>query len=280
MGIAENSYTQNLKLLDDMNERKKQSIALPIDVNKIKLLVLAKKEDVIALKEDYKNLTNLIEKAIWHDVRMELVPKDPSDYHTLDIKFENDYEKFTQNSRTYKILEKLEKQSSLEVKKVASDLLPSTNLLIGYKVEGDEWGINGENDLLYAGISLQWPFPNQVERAQYRVSKIEHKKTKLSNQNKYLELQANLKNLYLGIKREKELIKIAELKMNLAEDILKDEAENYSFGKVTLNDYIDAVNLYDQNKFNKITHTVQIKKLLVEWLRLTDSLVAESSVMR
>ena len=64
-------------------------------------------------------------------------------------------------------------------------------------------------------------------------------------------------------------------KIVLSEEILKDEAENYSFGKVTLNDYIDAVNRVDENKFNRILHTVNLKKLLVEWLRLTDRLVVK-----
>ena len=151
--------------------------------------------------------------------------------------------------------------------------MPSTNLLIGYKVDGDEWKIRNDDNLFYAGISVDWPFPDQVEKAEYEVSRIEYKKTKLSNQNKYLELYTNLKNIYLEINREKELIIIVDKKLRLSTDILKDEAENYSFGKITLNDYIAAVNLVDQVKFSKISHIVQLKKYLVEWKRLTDQLI-------
>ncbi|MBU4304032.1 MAG: TolC family protein [Candidatus Omnitrophica bacterium] len=223
-------------------------------------------------------LTNLIKNAVRYGGDKGLLPREPSCYHVIDIDFKRDYERFTAQSRTCNILSMLEQKSSLEVKKNAADLLPSTNLLIGYKVEGDAWQVKNEDNLLYAGISLDWPFPHQVQSAEHEIARIEHKKTKLSNRNKYLELEVNLKNIFLSIERETELIRIIEEKIKLSEDVLKDEAENYSYGKVTLNDYIDAVNRLDRNKFSKITHLVQLKKLTVEWLRLTDSLVGENSL--
>ena len=64
----------------------------------------------------------------------------------------------------------------------------------------------------------------------------------------------------------------------MSEAIVRDEKENYSYGKVTLKDLIDEVNKLEDNKFNKIFHSVQLKKLIVEWLRLTDTLVGENKL--
>ena len=64
------------------------------------------------------------------------------------------------------------------------------------------------------------------------------------------------------------MIRIAEAKIQLAEAVLTDESKNYSFGKISLNDYIDAVNKVDLNRFNKILHIVQMKKYLLEWFAL------------
>ena len=97
----------------------------------------------------------------------------------------------------------------------------------------------------------------------------------LSNKNKYEDLHTNLKNLYLQIQREQKLIGISKTKITLAEAVLKDEAENYSYGKVTLNDYITAVNLVDENRFSYTENSVKLNKLLIEWLRLTDQLVGK-----
>jgi hypothetical protein len=58
---------------------------------------------------------------------------------------------------------------------------------------------------------------------------------------------------------------------------LEDETKNYSYGKVSLNDFIDAVNRVDESRFNKILRSVQLKMLVTEWLRMTDQLVLNVS---
>jgi hypothetical protein len=271
--ISRASYKENLKLLDNINKRRKQKIALPIDVNKVKLLVIGKRERVIALEEVYNNLTNLIQKSIRIETGRPIIPSNAFAYQEMDVDFERDYVRFQEESRTYEILDLLEEKSSLEVAKAADDLLPSTNLLLGYKVSGEDWDLDNNERMVFVGFSVEWPFPDEVDRAAHEVSIIDERKTKLSSQNKYIQIFTDLKNLDIAISRERKLLEIAEEKIKLSEDILKEESENYSFGKVTLNDYIDAVNRLDVNRFNKIFRIVQMNKLMVEWLRLTDILV-------
>jgi outer membrane protein TolC len=272
--VGEASYASNQKLLDNILERQRQKIALPIDVNKMKLLLIGKKENVIVLQEVYDGISNLIFKAIRHKGARPFIPVKP-DSPVQDVQFATDYQAFTETSRTYRILRLLEQQGSMEVKKTADDLLPSTNLLLGYQLDGQDWGIREQERTWFAGISLRWPIGRSVDKANYKIAEIQYKKTQLSNQDKYEELHTNLKNLFQQIRREQKLIKVSEKKIQLAESILKDEAENYSFGKVTLNDYLSAVNQLDENRFRYTEHTVQLNKLLVEWLRLTDQLVGE-----
>lgn len=273
--VGNASYRSNLKLLDNIHERQRQNIALPVDVNKMKLLVADKKESLIVLQETYNNITNLISKAIRYSAGPALIPVRPARPATR-IQFARDYEAFTRTSRTYSTLNLLERQGTLEVKKAADDLLPSTNLLLGYKLEGNDWDIRQRDRAAFAGFSIEWPIGQTVGKAKHSIAKIERQKTVLSNKNKYEELHTNLKNLDQQINRELELIGVADNKIRLAEAILKDEAENYSFGKINLNDYLDAVNRVDENHFNRIDHMVQLNKLLVEWLRLTDKLVDKS----
>ena len=270
--VGQASYRSNQRLMKNILERQRQNIALPVDVNKMKLLLLGKKENLVVLEEIYSNLSNLIFKSINNISKFHYIPVKP-EHPAAEVEFERDYKNFTQNSRTYKILRLLEQQGTLQVKKAADDLLPSTNLLLGYKLDGKDWGIKQQERNFFAGISLRWPLGRTVDKAKYQVSKIEHKKTVLSNLNKYAELETNLKNIYLQIKREQKLITMSQQKTSLSEAILKDESENYSFGKITLNDYITAVNRVDENKFSHTEHQVQLNKLLLEWLRITDKLV-------
>lgn len=276
--VGKASYRSNQKLMENMLDRQRQKIALPIDVNKMELSLVEKKENIIVLQEIYDSISNLVFKAIRHKASDPYVPTKPR-RPASQVQFEQDYEKFTQNSRTYKVLRRLEQQGTLQVAKAADDLLPSTNLLLGYQLDGEDWGLRNSENSYFAGISLKWPIGRSVDKAKQRITQIEHKKTLLSNQNKYEELQTNLKNLYQQVQREQTLIQVAEKKIKLAEAILRDETENYSFGKVTLNDYIDAVNRVDENRFSYTEHTVKLNKLLIEWLRLTDQLVDEQQVL-
>jgi len=130
------------------------------------------------------------------------------------------------------------------------------------------------------GVSLELPLPGQVERAKYKTAKIQSEKTELETINLAVKLQADLEVLYKNILMEKELMQIADEKIGLAEDILADETENYSYGKIDLNDLILEVNKLDDAKFKKILHEVNLKVYLVEWLRLTDSLVKKEEVLK
>ena len=102
----------------------------------------------------------------------------------------------------------------------------------------------------------------------------------MANENKYIQLETDLRNLYIQIERERKLILTADEKIVLAESILKDETINYSYGKVTLNDFIDAVNRVDENRFNKIIHSVQLKILMTEWMRLRDQLISRKDIKK
>lgn len=271
--VGEQSYRENLKLLDNILEREQQKIALPVDVNKVKLLVLSKQENVVELKEVLRRYQNLIYTAIRYDESKTLIPFNPDQDYEADIIFERDYPIFEQSSRTYQLLKMLLDKSALDVDKEADDLLPSISLNVGYRVDGDFWKVENEDNLLYGGVSLAWPLGDQVDRAEHQVAKIEFEKQSLSNQNTFFALKTSLHNLSLQMEREEELITIARQKIELAQAVLSDEAENYSFGKISLNDYIDAVNRVDEQKFNLTQHLVDRKKLIVEWLRLTDQLV-------
>ncbi len=276
--VGELSYRSNQKLMENILDRQRQKIALPIDVNKMKLLLIGKQENVIVLQEIYDSYVNLISKAINNKNNISYIPAKPEPPAALQ-NFKQDYDDFIKQSRTYKVFNMLEQQGGLEVKRIADDLLPSTRLLLGYQLEGQDWGIEESNDNLFAGISLRWPIGKSVNKAKKQVAQIEHKKTILSNKNKYAELRINLKNLFIQVQREKKLVEVAQQKIKLSESVLKDEAENYSYGKVTLNDYISAVNRVDENQFSYTDHSVQLNKLLIEWLRLTDQLVNEKQLI-
>ncbi|MFH1063114.1 MAG: TolC family protein [Candidatus Omnitrophota bacterium] len=278
LNIGRSSYQDNLKLLKNIEDRRKSSIALPIDVNKIKLQVLAKKEKLIELEEAYNNKFNFIQTALRFKHTQALIPQEPRMYADFVISFDADFGKFWKHSRTYQMLELLKSKTSLEVDKEADDLLPSINLRLGYKMNGDELKIDNDQGMVFAGISLNWPFSDQVDRAEYETAKIQARKTGLQATNTHYRLFRDIRNLALQIEKERQLVETDKEKISLARLILVDEEENYSYGKVTLNDYIASVNVLDEDRFKLIEHNAQYQKLIVEWLRITDSLIGKKQI--
>jgi outer membrane protein TolC len=272
---AQNSYNENVKLLENIKERQKYKIALPVDVNKISLQVTAKQEGLITLKNQYQEYLNMVKESIRYDKSKDLQPQTPPVYNNTVIDFETDYKSFSQKSRTCQILTMLEEKASFEVDKYADELLPSIDVTAGYSAEGTGHDIDNSRHMAYIGASVDWPLPGQAEQAQYETSKIGLKKTRISSENIRLRLYTDLKNLYDKIEDERKLILLAEDKIEYAQSIVDDEKKNYSLGRTTLNDLIDEVNKLEDNKFNKIYHEVELKRLIVEWLRLTDNLVRE-----
>jgi outer membrane protein TolC len=272
---ASNSYNENVKLLENIKERQANKVALPLDVNKIAIQVIAKKENMISLAVEYDKYLNLIKKAMRFEDEQELVPESSFLYNLVDADFDNSYQDFQTQSRTYQVLSLLEEKSAVNLDRDANALLPSIDLLFGYKKDGGGYDLKDSADIVYGGLLLEWPFLGQIERAQYEISKIALDKRRLSNEGVYAQLYTTLRNLYDAIELEKKLIVIADEKIVLAESIVEEERKNYSYGKVTLKDLIDEINSLEDSKFSKIAHTVQLRKLVIEWMRLTDTLVTE-----
>ncbi len=275
---AERSYNENIKLLKNVEERQKNNIALPVDVNKVKLQVLLKKETLLSVKRQFKQDTNLVRKSIGYDTEEGIIPSTSDQYDDVVIDFEKEYREFREKSRTARMLDLLEKKSDLEVDKDADDLLPSIELFAEYSIKADDRELENDDKRVMAGLTLEYPFPGQVEHAEYKTSKIESRRQKLETINTHILIYTRLRNLYREIENTRELIKIAEEKIKTASSIVDDDTVNYSYGKVILNNFIDEVNQLDANRFSKIQYSIKLKKLIIDWLTLTDRLVRKKDL--
>lgn len=275
--VGRSSYQSNLKLLENILDRQTQKIALPIDVNKVRLQVVSKQERLLELEEAYAAQRHIIERMIRYDQEAELVPAVPENPRQDDWDFDKQFNGFQQTSRTFDILRKLETRSALAVFREADDLLPSLDLLVTYQQDGRNYALENETESLYTGLQFEWPIGHQLDRAQYQVARIQERQTRLHTTNVYYQLYTHLRNLFLSLNRESKLIVIAAERIDLAQAVLTDEAENYSFGRITLNDYIQAVNALDTSRFNQIAHQLTYQELQIEWLRLTDQLIVSEA---
>ncbi|MDA0990245.1 MAG: TolC family protein [Verrucomicrobia bacterium] len=278
--IAQSSYQQNRKLLENMQARAKQQVALPIDVNKSQLQLLAKQEALVEREATLADRREDIARILRRPLPSTVTPSETDAWTTPPDDWVAAIRDDSEVSRTFSILNLLETRSDLDVERSASDLLPSLDLELGYRIRGDDYGIKRADDLAYAGVVLEWPFGDQVRTAEHELAQIDARRARLTTVNTRQRLTSRLQRLGLQVERERALIAIAEEKIKLAADILKAEEENYSFGKVTLNDYIAAVNRLDASRFEKVQHDVLYRSLLIDWLRLSDRLIDPEAIPR
>ncbi|MFH1768580.1 MAG: efflux RND transporter permease subunit [Candidatus Omnitrophota bacterium] len=266
-------YEENLKLLDNIRQRQKSNIAHQVDVNKIELQVLAKKEDMIKEESAYRQLLNSVHKAMRYDGKEELKPA-PLNILEEESDFNNVWAIFSKESRTARVLSLIEEKTGVQAARYADELLPSIKVYAGYQANGDGYALKDSPGELFAGIEIELPFGGgEHERARYETARINEKKARLSHSNRLVSLKTDVGNLYEAIQRERSLYELADKKLVLAEEVLKDETENYSYGRISLNDLIRAVTDRDSKRFDKTARMAELNRLFIECLRITDRLL-------
>ncbi len=124
-------------------------------------------------------------------------------------------------------------------------------------------------------MQLGLPIGRQQLKALHAVSKITAKQTKLSIANLKIKLQSDLKKLYGELQTEKQLVAILKRKLRLARSIMYDERKKYRQARSTLKNFIESIDEYDSYRYQLVLHKTNMSILTVEWLRLTDQLVAK-----
>lgn len=270
---AAQSISDYAKSLHALVKRKRRyRIALAEDVYKIHLQELTAKETLVTLKDKYRSLLNDISETAGLKDKS-IIPKNPRIENIDEFFTEEEIAKRINNSRTLKMLNLLNKKGILTTQIAKHNLLPSASFFTGYAMLGRNYTIESPDRKVYAGLSLELSFGKQKEKAAYAVAQLDLKNEKIKKENSLLLFRKNLFKLYSELQREKELIDLFSTKLDLAKKILKAERQNYNIGKATLNELITAQNNVVSNQYDNIYHKIYYQKLLLEWRRLTDTLI-------
>lgn len=181
--------------------------------------------------------------------------------------------------RTLEMLEKIEAQAKLEGAYFEDDLLPSANAWVKYNAAGDSapfWGgSSNQSEELTIGFTAAYPIGNTQGRAAAELARVMVRVAEAGTMNKRILLESTLANLEARIEALAQKVDLAERRLAVARRILATETSYYQRGRITLNDYIRAVNEVENLVFRIDDLKVEQASLYVEWLRLSDSLVVE-----
>lgn len=265
---AVSSFKENTKVLESIKNRKLRKIANDTDVNKLELQLLTKNEQVIRFKANFFETSRQLKRVINETSSREVLPERSIVLDTLPNSFNEELLIIKKESRTFDLFSKIKSETSLDVDRAVRDLLPSVSLSATLFNKSLTYG--------NVGLSFNLPLHNKSAKADYELSKLNALKMDVQTLTDERELITTIRNIYASLVTQKRLIAIASSKRKLARKILDAESENYSFGKVTLNDYIGAVNRFDSLRLDEIERKINYQILSVEWKRLTDRLVVKT----
>ncbi len=265
------SVKEGHKLLQNIQAKKHRYIANQVDVDKARLQVINKAERVRATLETYQKQSIRIAHAMGKELTTAISPDTINAVTFYQKQVEENLSSFSFDStRTAKIYAALHISDSLKIEVIKDGLQPSLSLYGGINVSDDS---PSENAKLMAGLTLSFPMYQTHKKAEIETIKIDQRQTSLSSKNVQSKLNMKLTQIQYSMGSKRKAIVIAEEKRALSESILKAESEDYLYGRVSLNDLIQALNTLQTNRLNSVNTRIELARLWVEALDLSDQLI-------
>ena len=265
---AENAAADAEKLLGNIRERRRRNVALRVDVDKVRLQVLDKQDRLLQLRHQWEAQAREIGRVTGMEDPLAFAPVNPQGNWKWDAAWVDAFEK---DSRTVRLLETAAGLDTAQLRRIKDDLLPSLKAGVAYG--GSQTGGADPAGDVTAFLNLDIPLGHQKERARAGQAEVSLQRRQAANQDSLGRAMVSLRNLAAEIALEDRRIELTLEKISLSERILKDENENYSYGRATLNDLIRFVQGLEDDRFALVQRQAARTVLVLEALRLSDRLV-------
>jgi outer membrane protein TolC len=258
------------KLLRDMESRKRNHIATNLDLNKMRVQLLSKKEALLKAELQLFNTKETLSGIIRETMPSTWKPTLPPSLEKPDF---NKTEVYLNESRTATLIrlsESILDNQSLINKNM---LAPDVDVALSFSSTSTSGG--EATDKLLAHIAIPLPFASKHEKASVEKTKIETNIAKANNQLSQEKWEQHLTVIKKSYKKEATLLSIYKRKVRYLKRIVRDERKEFRTGRSTLNQLIQALNNLESANTQRLIHAHQVERLNVEWKQLTDTLVQQ-----
>lgn len=265
---------ETLTLLDNVTRKKRQNIASGTDLKRARLQTALRTENELQSRANLETLSGGVRRIIGETSDTSYIPDLSINMEERLNNINIDIEKFLRVSRSRTIYDQQENIRATDLKIVKENLKPSANLLLGFNIDNSQrfsTPINREEAVI--GVNVDIPFDNSVVNAQIQEASYELLKAKLARKSFQDAIRESLIVIRNQILRQRELLKVSREKRDLSSEIVKEQTRRYLIGRVTLDRLIEDRNHEAQYEFAYQSELINLNKLIVQWLALTDQLV-------
>ena len=273
--LAQSSLAESQKVLQSVLKRQRNNIANQTDVAKVRLQVLNKEEQLIISKQqaDQQKIHIAYAMGIKDISKIKAKPLEMADLikRSQEPLKELDFSSI----RSLKMQHLLQKQAGIHMQRAQRNLMPSLFWHNTFDYQKEQQQFYAQSYVL-----MNLPIIKPKEKAEAKHKSLTNDLQKAENFENYLQLEIRIQQAKVALQQEQKRLQLLSQKRQIAHDILKQEQHHYHFGKITLNDYMLAVNRYDTARLDELEQTLNYQQLYIKWQALTDSLVIDSKLTR
>ncbi len=196
---------------------------------------------------------------------------------------ENLIENSKQSSRNMQLLDVQQQQLKRQIKSLKDETRPELNLNMraAYKSE-DQDGLppgsttSDDGQDYSVGLNFKKPLGRSAAKNDYRKTELQLEQLALDKQYAQMELEANIRNLYIQLQQMKKILALNEDLVKAAELTTREEERVYQQGRSDLTKVITSRDQAWNVKLQFASNAVNYHKLYLQLNALTDTLLKES----
>lgn len=271
--LAKIILDETKNLLGNVRKMRKNNIASLADVNRAKLQVSLREEDLVNLQNNLETFGARLRASA--KIENKQIEPDLSSFSVFLPKVQLDGIDYD-SLRVAKIAKRNEEAAQKRVKLSRSLNDPELNLVLGYNVdESSRFGtlVNREEQVL--GVQLDIPFGNTKFSALEQEASLENMKARLSSSAQKRNTKQQFESLKIRLKNSKKIMELNEQKVDLSKKVYGSDLKRYQYGSLPLDRLIEIKNEYALYRYQLFSSSASYYRLALEWLDLTDRFVEE-----
>lgn len=288
---AKTILQEDERIYREVQERRRQNVALEVDEYKALQELLAARRQFISASNQFLRQQMNLKRVIPLNGQVKYMPsgdifssilgdilsqeKSSNIMHNFSLEgpsLEKHIESLYLESRSFSIYKATDESFNNKVDLAKSSIFPV--LQAAFTAENI-----GENETsITAGLNFEWAFPDQGSRAIAESTKIEKKQSELQISMASRDLKINLSFLHHSIEQQNIVLNLLKQEVDLAEQILLEERQEYKRGRSSLRELINAVKALNNKQQLLLSEQTRLNRLVIDWLRISDHLVRNKRI--
>ena len=266
--LAQTILGETRSLLENVQKMKQNNIASQTDVERAKLQVALRKEDLVSLETELASLEARVAAASNIDGP---VPRPDLNSFQVFLPRAKTAGVKLENLRVYKIAA-LNKESAGKRQVLAQKLdTPALSLVAGYNVdESSRFGTAVNREEKIVGLNFTMPFGNSRNKALLKEASLEKLKSEIAQTGTKRLAKQTFETLRAQLKKARETLELNREKVALSKKVWQGELERYNYGNLPLDRLIEAKNAFSLYRYQLRASSAAYYKLALRWMDFAD----------